>query len=140
MTSQIRKYRKHILLVDDREYLLQSMAEGLEAVDGDFEIHTAGNGRKALEILKASHKIDLLVTDLEMPVMDGFELLAVVKQEFPALPAIIITGHITPKIKERIKAIGDYLCIEKPIGFKELRRRIIDELRIHSKPEEKRPK
>ena len=130
-------WRKHILLVDDKEYLLQSMAEGLEAVDGGFEIRTAGNGRKALEILRTGHKIDLLVTDLDMPVIDGFELLAVVKQEFPAMPAIIITGHITPKIKERIKAIGDYPCIEKPIGFRELRRRIIDELGIHSKPGEK---
>ena len=128
--------RKRILLVDDKEYLLQSMAEGLEAVDGDFEIHTAGNGRKALEILKASNKIDLLVTDLEMPVMDGFELLAVVKQDFPTMPAIVITGHITSKIKERIKAIGDYTCIEKPIGFKELRRIIIDEFRIAPKPEQ----
>ena len=128
--------RKHILLVDDKEYLLQSMAEGLEAVDGDFEIHTAGNGRKALEILKAGHKIDLLVTDLEMPVMDGFELLAHIKKNYPGIPAIVLTGHMTPKIKERLKTIGDYACTEKPIGFNELRRVIIDELRLHSAQEE----
>ena len=130
---------KHILLVDDEEALLQSLSEGLMASDGEFEVLTAENGRKALEILRAGHRIDLMVTDLEMPVMTGFELLAQIKKEFPTIPAIVITGLITPKIKARLKAIGDYACIEKPVGFMDLRRRIIDELRIHSKPEEKRP-
>ena len=128
--------RKHILLVDDKEYLLQSMAEGLESFDGEFNVFTAGNGKKALEILRTSHKIDLLVTDIEMPEMNGFELLAHVKKDFPAIPAIVITGHITQKIKEQLKTIGDYVCVEKPVGFKELRRIIIDELRIATKPEQ----
>ena len=128
--------RKHILLVDDKEYLLQSMAEGLESFDGEFNVLTAGNGKKALEILRTSHKIDLLVTDIEMPEMNGFELLAHVKKDFSAIPAIVITGHITQKIKEQLKTIGDYVCVEKPVGFKELRRIIIDELRIATKPEQ----
>lgn len=124
--------RKKILLVDDEKDVLHTLAEGLRASDGAFEVLTAENGKKALEIFRNGHKVDLLVTDIEMPVMDGFELLAHVKKDFPAIPVIVITGLITPKIKEQLKTIGDHICIEKPISFMELRRKIIDELRLHS--------
>lgn len=89
----------------------------------------------ALEIFRSGHRIDLLVTDLEMPVMDGFELLARVKRDYPDTPAIVLTGAVTHKAKEQLNAIGDYVCIQKPVSFWELRRRIIDEFRFHSSPE-----
>ena len=123
--------RKLILLVDDKKDVLQTLAEGLRA-SGEFEIITAENGKRALELFGTGLKIGLLITDLDMPEMNGFELLAHVRKNFPATPAIVLTGLITPKIKERLKAIGDYTCIEKPVGFMELRRRIIDELRVRS--------
>ncbi|MDA8387291.1 MAG: response regulator, partial [Nitrospiraceae bacterium] len=94
----------------------------------------AENGKKALEIFGGGHKIDLLVTDIEMPVMNGYELLAYVKKDFPATPVIVLTGFMTPKIKEHLRAIGDYVCIEKPIGPGRLRQKIMDELRFHSAP------
>ena len=128
--------RKHILLVDDKRDVLQPLAEGLR-VSGGFEVFTAENGKRALEIFRAGHKIDFLVTDIEMPVMDGFKLLAHVKKDYPTIPAIVLTGHITHKIREQLKAIGDFVCIQKPVSFWELRRRIIDEFRFHSAPEEK---
>ena len=122
---------KNILLVDDKRDVLQPLAEGLRA-SGEFEVLTAENGRKALEIFRGGHKIDLLVTDIEMPEMNGFDLLDHIKKDFPETPAIVLTGFITPKIKEHLRAIGDYTCIEKPVSFWELRRKIIDELRLHS--------
>ena len=127
---------KLILLVDDKRDVLQPLAEGLRASDGEFEVFTAENGKRALEIFRAGHKIDFLVTDIEMPVMDGFKLLAHVKKDYPTIPAIVLTGHITHKIKEQLKAIGDFVCIQKPVSFWELRRRIINEFRIHAAPEE----
>ncbi|MDA8325868.1 MAG: response regulator [Nitrospiraceae bacterium] len=133
-------HRKNILLVDDKKDVLQPLAEGLRA-SGEFEVFTAENGRKALEIFRSGHKIDLLVTDIEMPEMNGFELLAHLKKNFPAVPAIVLTGFITLKIKEQLKAIGDYVCMQKPVSFWELRRRIIHELRIYAAPEaNKKPK
>lgn len=127
--------RKHILLVDDKKDVLQPLAEGLRTT-GEFEVLTADNGRKALEIFRDGRRIDLLITDVEMPVMDGLNLLAHVKKDYPTIPAIVLTGHITHKIKEQLKAIGDFVCIQKPVSFWELRRRIIDEFRFHSSPEE----
>ncbi|MDA8171780.1 MAG: response regulator [Nitrospiraceae bacterium] len=128
---QAGEHRKHILLVDDKRDVLQPLAEGLQA-SGEFEVLTAENGRKALEIFRAGHRIDFLVTDIEMPVMDGVELLARIKKDYPSIPAIVLTGHITHKIKEQLKAIGDYVCMQKPVSFWELRRKIMDELRSHS--------
>ena len=129
--------RKLILLVDDKQDVLLTLAEGLRAT-GEFEILTAENGKRALELFGTGIKMDLLVTDLEMPEMNGFELLAHVKKNYPATPAMVLTGAVTHKTKEQLKAIGDYTCIEKPVGLGELRRIIIDELRIHSKPGEKK--
>ena len=127
--------RKHILLVDDKKEVLQPLAEGLRASDGEFEVFMAENGRKALELIKTGRRIDLLVTDLEMPVMNGFELLAHVKRDYPSIPAIVLTGAITHQTKEQLKVIGDFVCIQKPVSFREIRQRIIHELRIHADPE-----
>ena len=130
--------RKHILLVDDEEAFLQSVSEGVKDSDDEFEILTAENGRMALEVFRNGPTIDLLVTDLNMPEMSGFELLAFINKNFPATRAILLTGVITSEIEEHLKAIGDYVCIDKTVGFRELRRRIRDELRPSSASGEKR--
>ena len=122
-------------MVDDKKEVLEPLALGLQT-SGEFEVLTAENGSQALEILRSRRDIDLLITDLEMPVMDGFELLARLKKDHPATPAIVLTSCITGKTNERLKAIGDYVCIQKPVGFGELRERIIHELRSHSGQEE----
>ncbi|MDA8091469.1 MAG: response regulator [Nitrospiraceae bacterium] len=130
--------RKHILLVDDEEAFLQCVSAGLKDSDDEFEIFTAENGKMALEVFRNGTAIDLLVTDLNMPEMSGFELLAFINKNFPATRAILLTGLITSEIEEHLKTIGDYVCIDKTVGFRELRRRIRDELRPSSASGEKR--
>ncbi len=124
--------RKHILLVDDEELFLKSLIEGLESNCGGFEILTAENGKKAVEVFRSGLKIDLMVTDLSMPEMNGFELLAFVKKNFPATPALVLTGAVTPEIEEHLKSIGDYDCIEKTIEFDNLWKRVISRLDLPS--------
>ncbi|MDA8387819.1 MAG: response regulator [Nitrospiraceae bacterium] len=118
-----------ILLVDDDETFLISLSEGLNEPEAGLKVLTAGNGRQALEVLGSRPEIDLLVTDLRMPEMNGFDLLASLKKDFPATRAIALTALLTPEVEERLKAIGDYVCIEKSAGFGELRRVIMCELR-----------
>ena len=125
--------RKNILLVDDEELFLKSLSEGLQVPDGEFKIFTAENGRKALEVFKSGVSIDLLVTDLKMPEMDGIELLASLKHDFPATRAIVLTSLITPKIEEQLKIIGDYVLLDKSISLGSFRQRIISELRLSSR-------
>ena len=109
---------------------LESLSEGLEFCNDEFEVFTAPNGRKALEAFQSGRKIDLLVTDLKMPEMDGFELLTKIRRDFPGTKAILMTAILTEDIRKRLKEIGNYSCIEKLAGFDELKRRIKGELEL----------
>ncbi len=123
---------KNVLIVDDEKSFLLSLVEGLRAYASDFNTLTAENGKEAIEILE-SVEADLIVTDLKMPGMDGFELLAYVKKNHPDVPVIIITAYYTSEIKERLEALGSFKLLEKPLDFKELVDNIFAELATVSK-------
>jgi CheY-like chemotaxis protein len=78
-----------ILLVDDEPNILQSMAMVLKS-DG-YEVSTARHGTEALKQLEVSIP-NLVISDLNMPEMSGFELLTIVRERFPAVPVIAISG------------------------------------------------
>ncbi len=107
-----------VLLVDDEKSLVLSLQAGLEGYKDQFEVLTAHNGKEAVAVLEA-HPVDLLVTDLKMPVMDGFELLAYMHTNFPAVPTVVITAFATPEIEQKLDGMIVQL-IEKPIDFDRL--------------------
>ena len=87
--------RASVLVVDDEPVLLDLMGEWFRQISG--EVFSAANGVQALEIL-ATHKIDLIVTDIRMPVMDGITLLKKVKANGSHTPGVIfITGLRGPR-------------------------------------------
>ena len=110
---------KNILLVDDNLYFLTGLSMNLCIHLKNCNILTAGNGRKALEIMEAI-PVDLIVTDLEMPTMDGYELVESVKKKHRGLPVFVMTGSAAPETKKRLESMGASRCLEKPFGFKEL--------------------
>lgn len=79
-----------ILVVDDSA-TDRTRISGLLSKAGDYEISTAVNGRAALEELK-SLSVDLVLTDLQMPEMDGLDLVREMKEQFPQTPVILMTG------------------------------------------------
>jgi two-component system response regulator YesN len=83
---------KNLLLVDDENLALSSLSEALKLFDADFNIFTAGNGDEALRILESTH-IDLLITDLNMPVKSGFELLSHLSKKQYNTPVIVMTAE-----------------------------------------------
>ena len=107
---------KTLLIVDDETLFTRSLSEGLAVVDPGLEILTAENGRVAQELLD-KHPIDLVLTDLKMPVMDGFDLLAYVSRTRPSLPVLVMTAFGTPDISERLEKLGVSSFIEKPVDF-----------------------
>lgn len=119
---------KNILLVDDEKSFLLSLSEGLKITSEDFKIFIAENGREALEIFRSGLPIDVMVTDLNMPEMNGFELLGSVKKDFSVTRVIVLTGCLTPEIKKRLNTIGNYVCMEKTTSLDRLWREIIHEL------------
>ncbi|MBU1565246.1 MAG: response regulator [Proteobacteria bacterium] len=121
-----------VLIVDDEVRFLQSIEAGLASYRDRFNVITAINGREALEILK-KEKIDLLVTDLRMPEMDGFSLLAHASVTYPFMPAIVMTAFATPEIEEKINMTGTAKLLEKPVEFDRLAEAILEGLQQEGK-------
>jgi CheY-like chemotaxis protein len=105
-----------ILIVDDDNNFLLSLVEGLKSHDKEFEIKTAENGKIATQILSDEY-VDLIITDLKMPVMDGFELLAYMSSHYPRIPVIVMTAYGTPVIENSVSNLGAIRYIEKPLDF-----------------------
>lgn len=82
------KYR--ILVVDDEPLIRQTSAMVL--TDAGYEVRTAGDGFQALIEMRQALP-DLIISDLSMPNMSGFELLSVVRRRFPSIPVIAVTGQ-----------------------------------------------
>jgi CheY-like chemotaxis protein len=86
----IKDFAARVLLVDDEPDLLESMKAVLEA--NNFACRTAEDGFEALRQLRETPP-DIIVTDLRMPNMSGFELLAILGRRFPHIPVIVISGE-----------------------------------------------
>ncbi|MDM8555066.1 response regulator [Desulfococcaceae bacterium HSG7] len=107
---------RNILMVDDEKAFLQAGKEMLELIDKELRVSTAYNGKDALEIL-ASSSIDLVVSDLRMPVMDGYELIARMSRRHQEIPVIVLTAYGSAEIKDRLIQQGT-VYLEKPIDFR----------------------
>lgn len=109
--------RNRILIIDDDEIVRKS-CEKVLSPEGYITV-TAGSGREGLKLL-SKKPFDLVLTDLRMPDMDGIEVLKRVKEGWPDIEVIIITGYGT--VKSAIEAIryGAYDYIEKPFSPEEL--------------------
>jgi len=116
-----------VLIVDDEEHFLSHIEIGLAEYKDYFTVLTAKDGKQAAEILQSSF-VDLVVTDLKMPEMDGFELLAFIASNFATIPVIVMTAFGTPKVERQLKATGILTMIEKPFELEDLAESIIEGL------------
>ena len=114
---------KTVLIVDDEKLFLASLTEGLQAYSDEFTVVTANNGREAVKVLHGQ-EIALVITDLKMPIMDGFQLLAFMLQSHADVPVIVMTAFGTPEIEDCIMNLDASGYLEKPIDFQVLTDRI----------------
>ena len=103
-----------VLLVEDNEvnrYLVRFVLE-----KGGFRVITAGNGREAIELARL-HRPDLILMDIQMPVMDGYEATVQLKADaqLQAIPVVALTAYAMPHEREQAMAAGCAGHIEKPI-------------------------
>ncbi|QOL24499.1 response regulator [Thalassotalea sp. LPB0316] len=113
-----------LLICDDSNMARKQVARSLP--DGwEVDISFATNGQEAVEAIKAG-KGDVLLLDLNMPVMDGYETLeAIVKEDLPTL-TVVISGDIQPEAHERVKKLGALDFIQKPVNKKILTKLLAD--------------
>jgi len=117
----LNRDEKHtILIVDDEENNLQLLKRTFR---GQYDILTAVNGRDALSIVQEyGNKISLIVSDQKMPVMEGTEFFKKVREEYPQIIRILLTGHVDTDIL--VSAINEcdlYQYILKPFDPEELK-------------------
>jgi two-component system chemotaxis response regulator CheY len=115
---------KTILVVDDSSTMRSLVATNLSEW-GDFEIVEAGSGFEALKILP-SRKVDLILTDINMPDINGLELISFVKSNpiYRHIPLIIITTEASEEDRQKGLELGAKEYIIKPFKMEELRRAI----------------
>lgn len=114
---------KTILVVDDEKMILRLATEALETLGEDFSVVTALNGKQAVERLN-SGSVDLVLTDLKMPKMDGYELLSYMSKNHRGVPTIVMTGFGSPEIAKRLKRKGVLHYIEKPFEMDDLKEKV----------------
>ncbi len=120
---------KNILLVDDEKLILQSLAEGLCCYVHDWNVQTAENGKEAAALLD-SREFDVVVTDLRMPAMDGYELLLHIRKTKPYLPVIVMTADWMSELEARLLPLGAVLCMKKPFHLAEMVTSIASQLAL----------
>lgn len=108
----------NILISEDEKLnfiLLKKLLHRL--VGNDISISHAENGRQAIDICDDS--IDLVLMDIEMPIMNGLEASEILKEKYPKIPIIIQTAHCSTSNQERAEKIGCNGFLAKPIVKKE---------------------
>jgi CheY-like chemotaxis protein len=100
-----------ILLVEDQENLREAGRGMLTSLG--YRVLTAANGREALEMLEGL-QVDLVITDVVMPEMGGKSLMVELKQVFPALPVLAVTGYTLREEVGELKRAGFFDVLQKP--------------------------
>ncbi len=121
-----QKFNYNILLVEDEESLAAGLEFNLEA-EG-YSVARAENGRKALEFLQQSDA-DLVILDIMLPFLNGFEVLKKIREQSPALPVLLLSARTAQQDKVKGLSMGANDYLTKPFHLEELLLRVEGMLR-----------
>ena len=114
-----------ILVVDDEPDVAELFRQRFrrEARDGTYVIHFANSGEGALEQLTGGIEPTLIVilSDINMPGMDGLTLLGEIKNRFPELPVMMVTAYGDDERRRRATDLGAFEFVSKPVDFEALK-------------------
>lgn len=115
MEGQIIK----LLLVEDDANLCYIIQGGLEDMIGGYKVLTAANGEEGLAVWRSEHP-DVIVADIEMPVMDGYEMVRRIREEDEHIPILFTSGRASPKDVVKGYELGVNNYVKKPFLAEEL--------------------
>jgi CheY-like chemotaxis protein len=116
---------KAVLIVEDSENSAATLEVALTGIPG-VAVVTARSGMEALRILENGRSVGAIVTDLNMPRMDGFELIRRVRarRELAATPIVVVSADTDPETPERVARLGAAAFFSKPYSPAEVRRKL----------------
>ena len=118
---------KNILIVDDNKFVIETLVLILASCMHDISFKTAANGKDAVEVL-ANSSVDLILTDLMMPVMDGYQLIEHRNRYYPHVPLMAMTADASPNVIRKLSDLGITDCLEKPFHYETISRMILFKL------------
>ena len=112
--------RALILLVDDEDPVRELLAEDLE--DAGYRVLATASGAAALALLATAETVDILITDLSMPGMDGLAVIRAAQERLPGLPAVLLTGYAGDGATLAVAGTvsGTFSLLRKPVSRGEL--------------------
>ena len=121
---------RKVLVVDDEldiePMFRQQMRREVRA--GVYELFFAGSGLEALEVLRDNPGIRLILTDLNMPGMDGMELLGALGESWPEVQSIVVSAYGDPERMDEARQRGAQGFVVKPVNFSELKEMLLSSL------------
>ena len=132
--AHVPAHKQTLLIVDDEDNNIFALRSYLETKD--MEVLVAKNGEEAINLLHCGTKPDIILLDMMMPVMDGYETLKVLKEngKLSQIPVIAVTARAMKGDSEKCLEVGAWDYLSKPINLNELMEKITqltnqDELR-----------
>jgi CheY-like chemotaxis protein len=114
-----KREKVDVLLIDDEAEYLRSLKEGLREYTREFNIITADSGEQALAVLRTV-TVDVVVTDLSMPGMGGYELLRRLQQFHPEVQPVVMSSHAWADAESRLRGLRFVQYVEKPTTLLEI--------------------
>ena len=116
MHEKIEKLRTlKLLFVEDEEDLLSIISDALTKLEANFV--TANNGLEALEVLKNNPDIDAIITDINMPVMNGLDMIKNILDQGINIPIIVMSAHTEAEYTSKASEYGVSEYLLKPFDF-----------------------
>lgn len=116
MHEKIEKLRSlKLLFVEDEKDLLSIISDALTKLQANFL--TANNGLEALELLKENSDIDVIITDINMPVMNGLDMIKNIANQDLHIPIIVMSAHTEEEYIMKAKEYGVREYLLKPFDF-----------------------
>ena len=107
----------HILLVEDEAFLRELVMEGLQ--DAGFNVLEASDGTTGVQALKSDQRIDVLLSDIKLPDIDGYQVAEAARTLRPGLKVILMTGYAPSPLPPALQSVV-YRVLQKPFSLETL--------------------
>ncbi|MDP8286496.1 MAG: response regulator, partial [Candidatus Electryonea clarkiae] len=110
-----------VLIVDDEKSITQNMSKYFtEVYIGEFDVIATNDSLQVIPMLEENQDTQVIISDYQMPNLNGFELLLKIKKKFPTIFFIMMTGFGTAELRDNARQSGAVQYVEKPFNIPDI--------------------